>query len=941
MLPLEGRDLPFESAKLDFVEQFNADVVASGVPRSFSEYISRFPELAGWLEGEYAAMCDEVAGAQTSDSIASNELGDSALLERLRVRRADDARYRRGSELGHGGTSRVYSARDVELGRELAMKVLRGDRSRWLRRFLREARITSRLEHPGIVPVHELGVDSRGDLFFTMRLVRGRSLKQFLEDVRAHRDNAARRRALEIVLKVCDTIAFAHSRGVIHRDLKPSNVMLGEYGAVYVVDWGLARVLDRTDADREPTDGLSQVESPLTTLDGDVLGTPMYMPPEQAEGRHAEVGPHSDVYAIGAMLYHLISGRAPFFDGNSTPTSHEVLARVLAGPPRPLASIVDHVPPELIAIVERAMTREPNSRYPDGYEMAHDLRAFLEQRVVRAHAAGPFVRARKWVRRNVALSASLCGATLLASGGLFAWHDAYAKERDLVLLQDLRGPIELLDEFDTLWPVSLEKRPALLSWIARTNRLRERAPRFEKELENLRANGRQIEQANWIQATEDERHARRLRRADEALELTKNQLNATEHDLTGSSAATIARLRANIASLQREKLTIQARKPARVAWTFEDPRTQLVHDRLEQFLAEFDLVCGREKESSVALLVRIALARFDSMPQLDGAETTRVWSEASESIAASPKYGGFKLVEQVGLWPIGPDPRSGLWEFAHVASGQIPTRDARGALVLSAESALVLVLVPGGHATLGAQSIDPTKPCYDPRAVPDDGPPIEADFEPFLIGKFELSAAQWSRLSGDPLSELGFGNPALFTNTPLYPISGITAESARQVLEAYGLELPSSLCWEYAARAGTDTAWWCGSEVASVAGAGNIADRRWQLERGYSASDIAGPIGCDDGFDSFAPIGSFRANAFGLHDTIGNVWEWCRDVTERRNDDLLARNELYKRTFGLEIARGGSFADGAFDARSGARWYLRPDFASVQVGLRASRSLTR
>src|SRR5688572_9686658 len=193
--------------------------------------------------------------------------------------------------------SRVYRARDVELDRELAMKVHHASRPGPLRRFVREARVLGRLDHPGVVPIHELGLDAQGKVYFTMRLVRGRSLKECFLALHEQRSSEARRDALEAVLRVCDTMAYAHSQGVIHRDLKPSNVMLGRFGEVYVVDWGLARLMASNDeVEQLRASSLPDPKPPLETLTGNVLGTPGYMAPEQARGAHWEVGPRADIY---------------------------------------------------------------------------------------------------------------------------------------------------------------------------------------------------------------------------------------------------------------------------------------------------------------------------------------------------------------------------------------------------------------------------------------------------------------------------------------------------------------------------------------------------------------------------------------------------------------------------------------------------------------------
>ncbi|MBL8767005.1 MAG: serine/threonine protein kinase, partial [Planctomycetes bacterium] len=233
---------------------------------------------------------------------------DPALLEALKARGPSSSRYRLKGEVAQGGMGIILRVWDEDLRRHLAMKVMLdeqdGAASR-LSRFLEEAQVTGQLDHPGIVPVHELGIDARGRVFFTMKLVKGRTLAQVFEAVKHGDDGWSVTRALSVVLRVCEAMAFAHEKGVIHRDLKPANIMVGRFGETYVMDWGLARVLgkkDTKDIRPRPNESVSAVrssrrdsghatpDSPMLTMDGDQVGTPAYMPPEQARGEHAATG---------------------------------------------------------------------------------------------------------------------------------------------------------------------------------------------------------------------------------------------------------------------------------------------------------------------------------------------------------------------------------------------------------------------------------------------------------------------------------------------------------------------------------------------------------------------------------------------------------------------------------------------------------------------------
>jgi len=336
--------------------------------------------------------------------------GESTLRARLRHIASlspPKPRYTVLGEIAQGGMGRVLRVWDELLQRELAMKVVAerprtgssseeiADHERLLDRFLEEARITGMLDHPGIVPVHEIAVDDRANVYFTMPLVRGQTLKRSIELARAEQDGWSRHRVLDVLHTVCRTVAFAHSRGVIHRDLKPDNVMVGEFGEVYVMDWGLALI-----------EGYSGKRT--------VVGTPAYMAPEQAHCLE-EVGPLSDVYSLGAILYELLGGLVPH---QTTLTDREPgttsIEELIEHTPRPLAELGGDAPPELTAICEKAMALAPADRYGSAREMADDLQAWLEGRAVRAYRTDPLTRLRKWRERNLGLSRALEALVLLA-----------------------------------------------------------------------------------------------------------------------------------------------------------------------------------------------------------------------------------------------------------------------------------------------------------------------------------------------------------------------------------------------------------------------------------------------------------------------------------------------------------------------------------------------
>ncbi|MEO1230037.1 MAG: serine/threonine-protein kinase [Myxococcota bacterium] len=359
----------------------------------------------------------EVAGAPVEQTLRRLGLADTWRRRRPRVESLEVTPEAAGRyvpldgtdiELGRGGLGRVYVRWDRHLAREVAMKELLAPDRRLddNETFTREARITGQLEHPGIVPVHELGRRRDGRLYYTMKRVRGQTLEDALSGATTLAD---RLKLLSAFLAVSQALAYAHSRSVLHRDVKPANVLLGAFGETLLVDWGLAKTKGEDDGDALP---------------GSAIGTPQYMSPEQAKGDLEAIDERSDVWSLGAMLFELLTGEAPYRGRGPS----EVIEQVRRGSPPKVRSRAPEVPPDLAAIADRALAYAPKDRYPSAAEMAHDVEAYLAGKQVGSYAYGSAELLRRFFQRNRA--ASIAAGLLLLSlvAGSIAVSFAYQRE---------------------------------------------------------------------------------------------------------------------------------------------------------------------------------------------------------------------------------------------------------------------------------------------------------------------------------------------------------------------------------------------------------------------------------------------------------------------------------------------------------------------------------
>ncbi len=907
---------------------------------------------------------DQASASLRSNAAPGEETSWEEVVQRLAARSPRESRYRLEGEIGRGGMGAVLRVWDEALHRRLAMKVALGKADpppgggatpavdpRTLSRFLEEAQVTGQLDHPGIVPVHELGVDSRGRVYFTMKLVKGQTLKEVFEELARGSADWTQARVLGVLLRVCEAMSYAHDKGVIHRDLKPSNVMIGRFGEVHVMDWGLAKVLGHDEqrdlrirphapvstelhsARRELTE--ETPDSPLVTMDGDVVGTPAYMSPEQALGRVEAIGPHSDVYAMGAMLYHLLAGRMPYVPPAAKLNNYAIWYRLQEGPPRPLHEIAARAPLELVAICEKAMARDPATRYRDMSELAADLAAFLEGRVVHAYEAGPLPELRKWVARNRWLASACAAGILVLVAGLITSSTFYMRaadkaaesqenariagenerraldgealakvekqraessERaatrhldDVLRLSALQNLDDLSARADRLWPAHPENIERYLSWLGDAEELVAELPGHEAKLAELRARAvpwtaeQEAEaRANHPRLAELEsaqRHLDYLRRlvatltaseppreptgreagvdlaslpalpsevqalARELVDPDRAQWGGEERGLVlarravelaaGLPAPERAAIRetlawalfANgrldeavlegeqaleeagaadrpafegylkelrgaiedqlspegiereeqlVAELEQRIASLEAEVSERPEWSFPDSQDKWWHNQLTKLAAGLEAFSdpdeglassGISPEHGWAVRKRLEFARTIEERSISGPEPAAKWSEALASIrdpVRCPLYEGLEMTPQLGLVPLGPDRDSGLWEFGHLQTGEPAVRGPDGKLVLTEDTGLVFVLLPGGRFQVGSQSQDAHGPNYDPLATGHEGPVHAVRLSPFFLSKYEMTQGQWQRFTGR--------NPSVYTPAGLFHV---------------------------------------------------------------------------------------------------------------------------------------------------------------------------
>jgi len=822
--------------------------------------------------------------------------------------------------LGEGGMGRVWLATRAEGGFEqrVALKLLRPgfDTGEILARFANERQTLARLEHPHIARLLDGGTTDDELPWFALEHVAGEPIDAYCDSNRLPIEDR-----VELVLKVLGAASFAHANLVVHRDLKPANVLVDDGGSPKLLDFGIAKFLDPDD------DALRT----LLTRTGAGPMTPAYASPEQLRG--GAITTATDIYAIGVLLYRLLAGRLPYDFAGMTPGE---LERTVCetDPMKPSAAVTQTdtagmaAPPEVLRrrlsgdldnIVLKAMHKDPARRYRSADALADDLKRMLSGLPVEARGDDLGYRASKFLRRHriavafgtIVLGGLITLASVWVGGAILARKLA----TEIMRLSDEHLLADLKQAYSTLSPARPAHLEAFDDWIDRAEILIGRIPIHELTLADLRRRG--TARSSPLDAQIED-----FRTQGEARRAGLGGLDATRRAQT---EAALARLDERLAGMRR---VAERTRP----YDFADGEEQWWHDRLSGLLEGLDQLAATD-EHDVTLHAAKADREFAATAHrrtvLDHAPA---WDAAASRVRAAPGYGGLTLSPQVGLIPIGPDPDSGLEEFAHVQSGAPPVRDPEGRLAFDVDCGLVFVLLPGGAFSMGA-------PDEDDAALPHERPQRMVELAPFLLSKYEMTQSQWLRVTGREPSEY---RGAAFDATPLHPVERVSWTRCREVLFRLGLLLPTEARWEYAARAGRETAWPTGPTPAGLDAVANLADLHARDHGGAGSWSYADAerYALNDGYVRHAPVDRFEPNAFGIHQMIGNVWELCLDAYGAYPEDPRPlTGESRFPGVATRTSRGGGYFNPPTLARVSHRYPLDPDYFSHSLGVRPARNL--
>ena len=858
--------------------------------------------------------------------------------------------YRVLRVLGEGGMGTVYLAeQEVPIRRLVAVKLIKlgHDTVEVLQRFEQERQALSMMSHPNIAGVLDAGAAKDGRPFFVMEHVPGIRISDYCDQNRL-----SIRERLELFIQVCDGIQHAHQKGIIHRDIKPSNVLVTLVEGKplpKIIDFGLALATE-----------VKLTEQTLYTRQGQWIGTPEYMSPEQA-GAGVDVDTRADIYSLGVLLYELLTGHLPFESWQLREAGLAEIQRTIqeVEPPKPSTrvssisealstadlrgcdspTLAKRLRGDLDWIVMRALEKDRNRRYASSSELSADIKRHLNHEAVLAGPPSWSYRAFKFLRRYRLQVGAAAAVVISLIIGIIAAVSQYRRAEQNAI--DAQNQTKIAKE---------ERRKAVDA-RGRAEEERKKAVEQEGIAKKAAADAKQAaaeanrQRARFQKAAEVARQ--QAKRADESFERFKllanvgqlDNLLRTQTELWPSWPENYAKLRAWTSAFRGIELQLprvraelrrierriaafpkeQQERVKQLESKYKDRRIDLwlVNDalqlfsdirerqemqlllsyvdlRLDEFLRDKLLEFTTTLEESKRTVWRDVRRRLQWArvvePRSVQAEAAR-WITAIKRVAQSPLYGGLKLLPQLGLVPVGPDPETGLEEFIHLASSskmsarKVPLRDRQKRLRLTASDGIIFVLIP---ARAGAAA--------------------------FMLAKHEVTQAQWRHLAKE--------NPSVHSpdaqhtgsekTTMMHPVENISFDEAERILQQQGFVVPSVDEWRWAASGGRTQAWPSGDSPKSLQGHANLADA-W-----FDRQQLT-----PDGFATTAPIGRFGANAFGLHDCAGNVAEWCR--ASGKNAET--------------CALGGSWRQEAEQARLDASATILRNRRSDSVGIRPLRPL--
>ncbi len=805
--------------------------------------------------------------------------------------------YKILSNLGEGGMGMVYLAEQKEpVRRRVALKVIKlgMDSKAVLHRFEGERQALAMMEHGNIARVLEAGSTETGQPFFAMEYVRGIPINEYCDN-----NKLGLEERIELFAQVCSGVQHAHHKGIIHRDLKPGNILVTVQDGkarVKIIDFGLARATDHR-----------LLESTMFTQQGQIIGTPEYMSPEQAGLNSLDIDTRSDVYSLGVILYELLVGDLPFpaeelrkaglleiqrrirEDDPPKPstrlTTLEADAALIASRRRTdYSGLRKQLRGDLDWIIMKSLEKDRTRRFGSPEALADDLQRFIDDEPVLASPPTASYRLGKILKRY--------RGQFIAAAAVFA---------SLVI-----GIIAFAIENER----------------AQTNAELERVAREEADQQRAIAQQKNAEYDMLASLVH-------LRRAQD----TEPDLYPAWPEKTAAMESWLEDVHAQLQNLPKLRATVASldarESPSEAERFLQTTLSTLIRD-LESLQRE-ELAEVRERQTWAQDIEKLSIVAHGD-----------AWIEAINAIAEDENYG-FEMDPQLGLVPLGQDPESGLQEFYHLRSAKaglpIPTRGSAGdSLKMDGDRGIIFVLIPGASFQMGSQLSDDGAN-QDPQTQSDEHPHA-VELEPYLLAKFELTQGQWFRMSaGEDPSRYRHGQS--WTNKDITwanPVEQVSWADCAALLARHRLTLPKESEWEFACRGGTSTPWYTGRSSRSLQGHANLLD---QYAR-RAGSPYSGFASIEDGHQAHAPVGSYRANPFGLHDMHGNVFEWCADwydhyIQPMRNEDGQLPGNLDD--VGRRIHRGGSFLSQTQFVRSASRAASAPQVRASDVGLRPARRI--